>query len=200
MPPSRAAGADALKKIYGAAIELSALNGEIGSLADMLSDEDPEVVEQATADLEALLLAEEGGKAVLVERCDMALAMADMLVGQAAVRRAQSKRLQVLAQADEALIEKLQTVAIKVLRLAHPDATRISLPMHELKSRKAEAVVIDDDETSDTYVDPEKLPKELQRIKIELDKTAAKAFLKAGGKFPGLSLEKRRSWSVDQPK
>lgn len=200
MTPSRAAGADAVRRIYGAAINLSALNGEIGSLAEMLYDEDPEVVEQATADLEALLLAEEGGKVALIERCDQALAMADVLIGQAALRRAQSKRLQALAQADEVLIEKLQSVSIKVLRLAHPDVTRISLPMHELKSRKSEALIVDEDETSDTYVDPKKLPEELQRIKIEVDKTAAKAFLKAGGKYAGLSIEERRNWSVDQPK
>lgn len=200
MPPSRAASADALRRIYGAAIDLSAVAGEMGSLAEMLYDDDPEVVEQATADLEALLLAEESGKTSLVERCDQALALADVLIGQAALRRAQSNRLQALAQADEALIEKLQAVSIKVLRLAHPNDTRISLPMHEIRSRSSEAVVIDDDETSCTYVDLEKLPRELQRVKIEPDKTAIKAFLKAGGRYAGLSLEKRRNWSVDGAK
>lgn len=200
LPPSPAAGADALRRIYGASINLSALNSEIGSLAEMLYDEDPEVVEQATADLEALLLAEEDGKAALIDRCDQALAIADVLVGQAALRRAQSKRLQVLAQADEALIEKLQAVAIKVLRLAHPDDTRISLPAHEIKSRASEAVEIDANPDSDTFVNPEKLPTELVRTKVEPDKAAIKAFLKAGGRFPGLSLVKRLNWSVDQPK
>jgi len=193
--PAPAQGAEAIRRIYSAAIQLSALDAEIGSLAEMLGDEDPEVVGQATADLEALLLGQEGGQLALIERCDTALSIADVLVGQAAMRRAQSKRLQALAQADEALLERLQDTAIKMLRLAHPDQTRISLPMHELKSRKSEAVVVDED-----IVDPEKLPEDLRRVTYAADKAAIKTFLKAGGTHPGLALEKRTSWSVDSAK
>lgn len=198
--PDPTRGSEAIKRVYSAAIKLTALDAEIGSLAEMLDDEDPEVVAQATADLEALLAGQEDSQLTLIERCDTCLSIADVLIGQAAMRKAQAKRLQALAQKDEAMIERLQTVAIKLLRLAHPNQNKISLPMHELKSTPSEAVIVDDDETSDTYVDPERLPAELRRVKYEPDKTAIKAFLKAGKNFPGLSLEKRRSWKVDAPK
>ena len=198
--PDPTRGGEAIKRIYSAAIQLTALDAEIGSLAEMLSDEDPEVVAQATTDLEALLAGQESSQLALVERCDAALSIADVLIGQAAMRRAQSKRLQALAQADEDLIERLQTVSIKLLRLAHPDQKKISLPMHELKFRPSEAVVINEDETSDDYVDPEKLPESLRRVKYEPDKTAIKAFLRGGGVYKGLALEKRRNWSVDSAK
>ena len=192
--PDPQRGSEAIKRIYSAAIQLTALDAEIGSLAEMLSDEDPEVVAQATADLETLLAGQESSQLALVERCDTALSIADVLIGQAAMRRAQSKRLQALAQADEDLIERLQAVSIKLLRLAHPERKKISLPMHELKSTPSEAVVVDDD------VDPEGLPENLRRVKYEPDKTAIKAFLKAGGVHKGLTLEKRRSWKVDSAK
>ncbi len=188
----RPTSAEAIRRIYAAGIQLSVVESEIGSLAEMLADGDPEVVAHATAELEAKLAAEEGGRLALVERCDAALALADMLIGQSALRRAQAKRLQTLAQTDEAQIERLQEIAIKVLRLAHPSDTRITLPMHELKSRKSEVVAIDED-----LVAPEKLPEKLRRTKYEFDKTAIKDFLKKGGTYEGLSLVQRRNWSVD---
>jgi len=198
--PDPTQGREAIKRIYSAAINLTALDAEIGSIAEMLSDEDPEVVAQATADLEILLAGQEDSQLTLIDRCDTALSIADVLIGQAAMRRAQSKRLQALAQADEALIERLQTASIKLLRLAHPGRNSISLPMHELKSRKSQAVIVNEDITSDDYVDPEKLPEKLRRVKYEPDKTAIKDFLKAGGVYKGLALEDRRSWSIDGAK
>jgi hypothetical protein len=193
-------GAEAIKRVYSAAFQLTALDAEIGSLAEMLEDEDPEVVTQATADLEALLAGQEDSQLTLIERCDTCLSIADVLLGQAAMRRAQSKRLQALAQKDEAMLERLQSISVKLLRLAHPDQKKISLPMHELKSTASEAVVVDEDVTSVDCIDPEKLPEDLRRVKYEVDKTAVKAFLKAGGTHPGLSLEKRTSWKVDSAK
>ncbi|MCE2838264.1 MAG: siphovirus Gp157 family protein [Cyanobium sp. 49614_E6] len=198
--PDPTQGREAIKRIYSAAINLTALDAEIGSIAEMLSDEDPEVVAQATADLEILLAGQEDSQLTLIDRCDTALCIADVLIGQAAMRRAQSKRLQALAQADETLIERLQTVSIKLLRLAHPDKNSISLPMHELKSRKSQAVIVNEDITSDDYVDPEKLPENLRRVTYAPDKTAIKDFLKAGGVYKGLALENRRSWSIDGAK
>ena len=188
----RQAGAEALRRIYSAAIDLSILDSEIGSVAERLADEDVEVVEQATADLEALLLSQEDGRETLAQRCDAALALADILIGQAAMRRSQSKRLQALAQADEIVIERLQEISIKVLRLAHPGQHRISLPTHELKSRKSTSVNINEEEIA-----PEDLPEDLVRIKREFDRTAIKQFLQAGGTHRGLALEERRCWKVD---
>jgi len=199
-PTAPSAGPDQARKaigsIYFAGIQLSSLDAEIGSLAEMLEHEDPKVVAQATADLEELLAAQEEGRGMLVDRCDRALAIADVLIGQASARRAMAKRLTALAQADEARIEKLQSLAISMVTLAHPGQKRVSLPLHDLASRKSEAVVIDVDPDSKTFVDPEKLPAELRRVKYEPDKTAIKTFLKAGGTFKGLSLEQRTSWSV----
>jgi hypothetical protein len=157
----------------------------------MLEHEDPEVVVQATTDLEELLAAQEEGRGMLVDRCDRALAIADVLIGQASARRAMAKRLTALAQADEIRIEKLQALAIKMVTLAHPGQKRVSLPLHDLASRSSTAVTIDED-----LVDVSDVPAELVRIKRELDKTAIKAFLKAGGRYPGLSLEQRTNWSV----
>jgi hypothetical protein len=184
--------AEALRRIYSAAIKFSVLDCEIGSIAEMLADEDPEVVERATADLEALLLSQEDGRDALTQRCDAALALADVLIGQAAMRRSQSKRLQALAQSDETMVERLQEISIKVLRLAHPSQHRISLPMHELKSRKSTAVAINEEEIA-----PEDLPDDLVRIKREFVRTAIKQFLQAGGTHKGLALEDRRCWKVD---
>jgi hypothetical protein len=198
--PDPTQGREAIKRIYSAAINLTALDAEIGSIAEMLSDEDPEVVAQAAADLEILLAGQEDSQFTLIDRCDTALSIADVLIGQAAMRRAQSKRLQALAQADEALIERLQTVSIKLLRLAYPDKNSISLPMHELKSRKSQAVIVNEDITSDDYVDPEKLPENLRRVTYAPDKAAIKDFLKAGGVYKGLALENRRSWNIDGAK
>jgi hypothetical protein len=157
----------------------------------MLEHEDPEVVTQATTDLEELLAAQEEGRGMLVERCDRALAIADVLIGQASARRAMAGRLTALAQADEARIEKLQALAIKMVTQAHPYQKNVSLPMHDLASRKSTAVVIDEG-----LVSPTTIPRELVRIKHEFDKTAIKDFLKKGGTLPGLSLEQRTSWSV----
>ena len=181
----------AISSIYFAGIQLSSLDAEIGSLAEMLEHEDPEVVAQATADLEELLSAQEQGRGMLVERCDRALAIADVLIGQASARRAMAKRLAALAQTDEARIEKLQALAIKMVTLAHPGQKRVSLPLHDLASRSSTAVTIDEN-----LVDTNSLPDELVRIKREFDKAAIKTFLKAGGTLSGLSLEQRTSWSV----
>jgi hypothetical protein len=183
----------AIGSIYFAGIQLSSLDAEIGSLAEMLEDEDPDVVAQATADLEELLAAQEEGSAMLVDRCDRALAIADVLIGQSSARRAMAKRLTALAQADELRVERLQEAAIKMVRLAHPNQKNISLPMHELKSRPSVAVAIDEDLVSPT---DENFPEDLVRVKKEFDKTAIKAFLKAGGVIEGLSLEKRINWNV----
>jgi len=165
--PDPTQGREAIKRIYSAAINLTALDAEIGSIAEMLSDEDPEVVAQATADLEILLAGQEDSQLTLIDRCDTALCIAD---------------------------------AIKLLRLAHPDKNSISLPMHELKSRKSQAVIVNEDITTDDYVDPEKLPENLRRVTYAPDKTAIKDFLKAGGVYKGLALENRRSWSIDGAK
>ena len=181
-----------LGSIYVAGIHLSAIDGEIGRLAELLENDDPEIAATAIKDLEALLAAQEEGREVLVERCDRALAIADLLLGQAASRRAMAKRLTAIAQADEARVERLQDLAINMAILAHPAQKRISLPMHDLVSRKSTAVVCDEE-----IVAPEDLPDELVRVKREFDKTAIKAFLTKGGKREGLSLEQRLNWKVE---
>jgi hypothetical protein len=157
----------------------------------MLGDEDPEVVAAATAEMEALLAASEERGLSLVNRCDEALAVADVLIGQAQARRNMAKRLIALAQRDEHRIERVQDVALKVLRAKFPNNKTIELPMHELRSRKSSALWIDEEK-----VDIDSLPENCVRVKKEFDKTAIKAAIKAGQSFEGIEVQERINWNV----
>jgi hypothetical protein len=77
---------------------------------------------------------------------------------------------------------------IAALTKAFPEDTRFELPSHCITSRRSEALQI--------TCDPADLPEDCQRVKIEPDRTAIKAAIKAGAAVPGCELVRRRSWSL----
>lgn len=189
--------ADALNQIYKTGIQLQFIKSEIASLAALLDDEDPGVAQHGIEQLEVLLASQDNQSGAMAQSVDQALALADLLIGQAATRRAMAKRLLEYARADEAKVERLQQVAINVAKtmLLQPGKKRIDLPLHVLQSRKSTSVVIDEDD-----LDIDALPEEVVRVKKEVDKNAAEKLLKSGASLPGLRLEDRVNWTVAGPR
>ena len=170
-------------------IEAQELTTAIGQLAEQLEADDPEQRALALAELEAVLLAEEGNKAALAAKADATCWVIEHLRGQAAYRQQQSKRLSALAAGDTSRADALEESLIFVLTQLQPKSTRFSLPNHEISSRKSSAVVIDDEEALDSEwltVTTTSKP----------DKNAIKEALKAGRLITGAQLLSRRSWRI----
>ena len=124
---------------------------------------------------------------MLADKADNVARYVDHLRALASFRSDQASRLADLAAADQRRADKLTDYMLKVLTTLQPDATKFSLPTHELRSRQATSVEI---------VDEELLPDELMRVKKAPDKSAIKAALKRGDAVPGAQLVTRRSWTV----
>jgi hypothetical protein len=155
--------------------------------ADLFSD-DPDVVAQATATLEGLISAEADNKQALFAKADAWCWVIDSLRARHAARKARADALRELAAADDQQADALQDRLVQALQKAIPGETSYQLPEHKLASRKSTVVVVD--------CEPEDLPKQYQRTKIEVDKAAIKDALKAGAKVGDCSLVERRSWSI----
>ena len=170
-------------------IEAQELTTAVSQLAEQLESDDAEVRAQALAELEAVLLAEEGNKAALAAKADATCWVIEHLRGQAAYRQQQAKRLNALASGDASRADSLEESLVFVLTQLQPAATRFSFPNHELTSRKSSAVVIDDEEA----LDPEWLA---VKTTTQPDKAAIKEALKAGRQIEGAQLLSRRSWRI----
>ena len=170
-------------------IEAQELTTAVSQLAEQLESADAEVRAQALAELEAVLLAEEGNKAALAAKADATCWVIEHLRGQAAYRQQQAKRLNALASGDASRADSLEESLVFVLTQLQPAATRFSFPNHELTSRKSSAVVIDDEEA----LDPEWLA---IKTTSQPDKAAIKEALKAGRQITGAQLLTRRSWRI----
>ena len=170
-------------------IEAQELTTAVSQLAEQLESADAEVRAQALAELEAVLLAEEGNKAALAAKADATCWVIEHLRGQAAYRQQQAKRLNALASGDASRADSLEESLVFVLTQLQPAATRFSFPNHELSSRKSSAVVIDDEEA----LDPEWLA---IKTTSQPDKAAIKEALKAGRQITGAQLLTRRSWRI----
>ena len=170
-------------------IEAQELTTAVSQLAEQLESADAEVRAQALAELEAVLLAEEGNKAALAAKADATCWVIEHLRGQAAYRQQQAKRLNSLASGDASRADSLEESLVFVLTQLQPAATRFSFPNHELTSRKSSAVVIDDEEA----LDPEWLA---IKTTSQPDKAAIKEALKAGRQIEGAQLLSRRSWRI----
>jgi hypothetical protein len=170
-------------------IEAQELTTAVSQLAEQLESDDAEVRAQALAELEAVLLAEEGNKAALAAKADATCWVIEHLRGQAAYRQQQAKRLTDLARSDASRADALEESLIFVLTQLQPAATRFSFPNHELSSRRSSAVVIDDEDALDsewlTVITTSKP-----------DKAAIKEALKAGCQITGAQLLSRRSWRI----
>ena len=170
-------------------IEAQELTTSISQLAEQLESDDEDSRSLALAELEVVLLAEEGNKAALAAKADATCWVIEHLRGQAAYRQQQAKRLTDLARSDAGRANALEESLIFVLTQLQPAATRFSFPNHELSSRKSSAVVIDDEQALDSAwltVTTTSKP----------DKTAIKEALKAGRLITGAQLLSRRSWRI----
>jgi hypothetical protein len=168
-------------------IEAQELTTAIGQLAERLETDDTDVRQQALAELEAALLADEGNKAAIAAKADATCWVIEHLRGQAAYRQQQAKRLTALAAGDNGRADDLDTSL--VLTRLEPKASRFSFPNHELTSRKSQAIEIDDEER----LDPQWLA---VTTTTKPDKTAIKEALKAGHQIKGAQLLSRRTWRI----
>ena len=78
---------------------------------------------------------------------------------------------------------------LKVLTALRPEVRNFSLPTHELRSRRSEAVEIEDEDL---------IPDDLFKSKTTRtpDKTPIKAALKGGQEIVGARLVQRTNWSI----
>lgn len=175
--------------LFALAGEAMALQQEIAALAEQLRTDDGEIDADASEALEALLLDEADNREALQRKADAYCWVIANLRAQAAYRRAESDRLRDLAEGDAHRAEALQERMLAVLGRLDPDATRWSLPTHELTSRRTESVALDPDAD---------LPPEFvrERRSYAPDKALIKAALKAGQAIPGAELVQARSWSI----
>jgi DNA repair exonuclease SbcCD ATPase subunit len=178
------------KSLYSLTEEATRLETQIREQAERLFSDDSTEVEQARATLEALLSNEADTREALQRKADAWCWVIDRARATAAERKAHAKRLAELAAADEHKADQLQDQLIALLLRSHPDATTFELADHKLISRRSEAVELD--------AEPMDLPKQFQRVvtRIDPDKTAIKAALKAGTTVPGAHLVERRSWTI----
>ena len=170
-------------------IEAQELTTAIGLLAQRLESDEPVDRQQALAELEAALLAEEGNKQALAAKADATCWVIEHLRGQAAYRQQQAKRLTELSRSDAGRADALEESLVLVLTRLQPTSTRFSFPNHELSSRRSSAVVIDDEQALDHQwlaVTTSSKP----------DKAAIKEALKAGQQITGAQLISRRSWRI----
>jgi len=170
-------------------IEAQELTTAIGQLAQQLEADDEDARSQALAELEAVLLADEGNKAALAAKADATCWVIEHLRGQAAYRQQQAKRLTELSRSDSSRADSLEESLVLVLTRLQPSATRFSFPNHELTSRKSQAVEIEDED----LLGPEWLT---VKTIFQADKAAIKAALKAGRQITGAQLISRRSWRI----
>lgn len=169
--------------------EASVIQARIAELAEQLHTDDGDLDASTGEALERLLLDEASNREALQQKADAYCWVIDRLRAQAAYRRAESDRLRDLAEVDARRAEGLQERLLTALAHVDPDATRWSLPAHELTSRRTEAVSLDPDAD---------LPAEFLRERRTWapDRTALKAALKAGQLIPGAELVQSRSWSI----
>ncbi len=180
------------KSLYGLSEEAIRLETQIREAAESLFSDDPAEVEAARLELEGLLSEESNTREALQRKADAWCWVIDRCRATAAERKAHAQRLRELAAADEAKADKLQDQLVALLLRTQPDATTFELPDHKITSRRSEAVELDPD------VQPFDLPAEFQRVvtRVDPDKTAIKAALKAGTEITGAQLVSRRSWRI----
>lgn len=174
--------------LYALGIQAQDIAGEIALAAELL-DGDPENEATAIALIETYLEAQGHTLAALERKADNICLYVDHLNAIAKFRKEQSQRLAELAAADERRAQALTDYMLKVMTALQPEATKFSLPTHELRSRRSEAVEIEDEDL---------IPDDMFREKVSKtpDKAAIKAALKAGQQIVGARLVSRTNWSI----
>lgn len=155
--------------------------------ADLFGD-DPEAAAAASAELEELINAQADNREAIFGKADCWAWVIQRRRAMAKVRADQATRLALLAKADQVAADGMEQRLIAVLTKAFPAETRFELPNHRITSLRSEAVEI--------TCDAADLPEVCQRVKVEPDRTAIKAAIKAGQSVPGCELVQRRSWKL----
>lgn len=176
---------ESLYDLVGKAGELAT---RIEIIAADLESNNPEVVTAAETELEELINAQDDNQQAIFAKADAWAWVIDKRRAMATARADQAKRLAALARADQAAADGMEARLIAALTKAFPAETRFELLNHRITSRCSEAVEI--------TCDPAELPKGCQRVKVEPDRTAIKAAIKAGETVPGCELVQRRSWKL----
>jgi len=174
--------------LYDLTVDALRLQQQIDEAATDLFSDDPAVVAAATATLEGLISAESDNKQAILAKADAWCWVIDSLRARHDARKARAQALAELAAADEQQADALQDRLIQALQKAIPDETSYQLPEHKITSRRTESVIVD--------APAEDLPMEFARVKVEANKAALKAALKAGEQIDGCTLVERRSWKI----
>ena len=178
--------------LYALGIQAQDIAGEIATAATLLDSDDP-AEQQAAIDLiETYLAAQDHTLSLVFDKADNVIRYIDHLRAVAAFRADQAARLAELAAADKRRADQLTDYTLKVLTTLQPEATKFSLPTHELRSRKSTAVEITDETLIPEHLRQEPKP----RADMPPSKSAIKAVLAAGSPVPGAALVERRSWSI----
>jgi len=174
--------------LYALGIQAQEIAGEIALAAELL-DGDPDNEATAISLIETYLEAQGHTLSALESKADNICRYIDHLAAVARFRKEQSQRLAELAAADERRAQQLTDYMLKVLTTLQPDVAKFSLPTHELRSRRSEAVEIEDEDL---------IPDDMFREKITRspDKSAIKAALKAGQQIIGARLVSRTNWTI----
>lgn len=177
------------ESLYALDIRAQYIDGELALAAELLGSDDPEQEETAIRLVEQYLEAQAHTAALLESKADNICRYIDHLQAVAKFRKEQSVRLAELAAADEKRAQSLTDYMLKVLTRLQPDARNFSLPTHELRSRRSEAIEIDDEDL---------IPDDLFKIKTTRtpDKTAIKAAIKGGQEIVGAHLVQRTNWTI----
>ena len=175
--------------LWSLGIESQEIASRIEALARRLESDDEDEHSRVIADLEALLLEEEGNKKALAAKADATCWVIDRLRGQAAYRLEQAARLESLADKDEAKANSLESKLIHILTRLSPDAKRFSLQNHEIMSRKSTRVNICDENL---------IPEIYVRYKTSsfVDKTSIKQAIKNGEHVPGATVTNQINWTI----
>ena len=174
-----------LFQLTGDALQLQA---QINAAAELLFSDDPAEVANATTTLEVLISAESDNRKAVEAKADAWCWVIDAIRARRDARKARAQALADLAAADDQQADALQDRLIQALQKVDPEATKYDLPEHKITSRRTESVIVD--------APAEELPAEFARVKVEANKTALKAALKAGEQIDGCTLVERRSWTI----
>lgn len=98
---------------------------------------------------------------------------------------AEIKRLQALKKARENRVERLKQAVQAAMQAA--GQKKLSYSIGSFSLRKTERCEI---------IDPESVPKEFQKVKVEPDITSAKKAIKAGGDVPGFKISEYQTLTV----
>lgn len=175
--------------LYALGIQAQEISGELALAAELLGSDDPQQEETAIALIEQYLEAQGHTQSLIESKADNVCRYIDSLQGLAEFRRKEAKRLMELADADAKRAQSLTDYMLGVLTRLYPEQPSFSLPTHELKSRRSEAVEIEDEDL---------IPDDLFRTKTTRtpDKTAIKAAIKGGQEIVGAKLVQRTNWTI----